>query len=122
MHNAGFYHEDIKPYHFFIDDPKCSDDDVYKDPTCSSDWICIDLDRSGLGDTVPFRRRIINLYQMWRYMLMPIGCKKMELFIEAYTKYASAQLPPVPVLNQKVESYLKKRSKRALHKGAKLLP
>ena len=93
-HNEGFYHEDLKPYHIFID--KASDA-IYQDPTLTSKWLWIDLDdsevSSGSKSEIPYRRRIINLYQSWRYLLLPYGIDRPDGFVSAYLSSCPSQLP-----------------------------
>ena len=80
-HSSGFYHEDLKSYHIYIDD---NADTSFSNLSQTSKWLWIDLDDSELRKSLSYRQCMINLYQSWRYLLRPHGINEPDEFIRSY--------------------------------------
>ena len=101
LHQAGFYHPDIKPYHVFV---------VERSDT--ERLLLIDMDRARLTKALDIDQRAVNLYQLYRYALY--DCSESERFhlMEAYADHhESLGLDPED-LYRRVQRIFKRRSVR----------
>lgn len=80
-HRRGFFHSDIKGYHLLVD--------AASSPTLS--WIWLDLDDVQLCSRLSQAQVVENLYQMWRYVLEPLGRQSLEVFLEHYLRLYKGQ-------------------------------
>lgn len=81
-HMKGFFHSDLKGYHILVDTKGSS-------APGSAEWIWLDLDDVRILRRLSERQCVENLYQLWRYVLMPIDPEGLEAFAEEYLRAAS---------------------------------
>ncbi len=108
-HNAGFFHGDIKPYHLYVGSGLGKTHEL--SPSIK-DWVWIDLDDCLLSSSLTRRQRVINLYQIWRYFLVPLGEKDMDEFISIYLKRSKEFTIEKGKLKQLVLRHYERRLRR----------
>ena len=109
MHDSGFFHDDIKPYHIFVDNKP---DSIWVNPEDTSDWIWIDLDGSLFSKELSLQQRVVNLSQFSRYFLDPMGVDCLDEFLSTYSELTNGRLPELSTLKQLVQKRSEKRLKR----------
>lgn len=94
QHTLPFFHADIKPYHAFVDQTDKGSSDGYR-----LKWI--DFGRAAFWMSP--RKRIINLYQVARFVL-PDDPAIREQFVAAYCTAAKSRNPKA--VSKRVEKFL----------------
>ena len=100
VHNSGFYHDDIKPDHLYVDD---GPESIWLDPDETQDWVWIDLERVSLTDRIAPRQRLRNLFQFWRDFVRPLGEQAIHVFLRQYRSEVEEEIPSEDVLRRQIE-------------------
>ena len=98
MHNKGFFHNDLKAFHAYVRRAPSP-----TDAPAAYDLLWIDL--AGAGFRLTERQRVINLYQVLRYVLCHSD-EAHEPFIRAYCDHAKWDIPTPENALHKVTRFL----------------